>query len=139
MFVDNAEQELDSLLQEWIDNQNRTRFAFTEFIDHLKTMEGITLSFKGRPGVSYSVRAAHANQSSRDLFVLVDVIDDDPADRWLSVCFYADMITDADEIGDWVPGGLMGEDACCFNLEEDDENIRDYIKARLTEAHTAAA
>ena len=138
MFVDNAEQELNALLENWKDNDNKTRSAFVGFVDHLKAMEGISLSFKGRPGVSYSVRARHEAQKDRDLFVLVDVIDDDPSDRWLSVCFYADMVNDADEEGDWVPGGLMGEDACCFNLEEDDAAIRDYIKARLTDAYNSA-
>ena len=71
--------------------------------------------------------------------MLVDVVDDEPESRWLSVCFYADMITDPDEKGDYVPEGLMGEDACCFNLDEDDAAMRAYIAARLAEAVRAAA
>lgn len=138
MFAENAEQELNALLNAWTDTETRTRAAFIEFSDHLKAMDGLTLSFKGRPGVSYSLRAQHAAQTTRSLFVLVDVVDDDPAERWLSVCFYADMIEDPEELGDWVPGGLMEEDACCFNLEEDDAAMRQYIKDRLTEAYTSA-
>ena len=57
----------------------------------------------------------------------------------LSVCFYADMIQDPDELGDFVPGGLLGEDACCFNLDENDEAMRDYIRARIVEAAISAA
>ena len=138
MFAENAEQELNALLEQWTDNDTRTRAAFIEFKDHLAAMEGVTLQFKGRPGVSYSLRATHAAQTSRTLFVLVDVVDDDPEARWLSVCFYADMIQDPDELGDWVPGGLLGEDACCLNLEEDDEEMRTYIKSRLSEACASA-
>ncbi len=138
MYADNAEQELNALLDQWQDTETRTRAAFIEFRDHLAAMDGLALSFKGRPGVSFSLRATHANQTSRALFVLVDVVDDDPSERWLSVCFYADMIQDPEELGDWVPGGLLGEDACCFNLEEDDADMRAYIKARLSDAYASA-
>lgn len=138
MFVDNGEHEFTALLSSWKDNDNKTKFSFETFCDYVKTLAGVQLSFKGRPGVSYSVRATHAAQTERELFVLIDVIDDDPSDRWLSVCFYDDMITDPDDIGDWVPGGLMGSDARCFNLEEDDADLRAYIVARLGEAHTSA-
>lgn len=139
MFTDSTHSdELNALLEGWVESEAKTKAAFEEYKDLLLSFEGSTLSFKGRPGVSYSLRAKHANQTERDLFVLVDIIDDDPADRWLSVCFYADMINDADEVGDWVPGGLMGEDACCFNLDEDDAEMRTYIKDRLTDAYNSA-
>ena len=46
---------------------------------------------------------------------------------------------DPDELGDFVPSGLMGKDACCLNLEEDDPAMRDYILARLGEAAASAA
>ena len=88
---------------------------------------------------SYSLRAANAKNDERPLFVLVDVVDDEPEARWLSVCFYADMVNDPDELGDFVPSGLMGKDACCLNLEEDDPAMRDYILARLGEAAASAA
>ena len=45
---------------------------------------------------------------------MVDIIDDDPADRWLSVCFYDELVDDPKGLGDEVPGGLLGEDAKCF-------------------------
>jgi hypothetical protein len=38
---------------------------------------------------------------------MVDVIDDDPEVRWLSVCFYGEMITDPDEAGELIPEGLL--------------------------------
>ncbi|MBR3664632.1 MAG: hypothetical protein IKN64_08255 [Desulfovibrio sp.] len=104
--------------------------AFRELL----TEPGVRFAFKARPKISYSLRAAHAAQKKRELFVLMDVIDDDPEQRWLSVCFYADMVSDPDERGDFVPKGLLGEDACCFNYEEHDPAMQAYIADRLREA-----
>jgi hypothetical protein len=131
-------KELETLLAAWEDS-NGTRKAFELFKHHLESFEGVTFDFKARPGISYSLRAAHPSQKNRKLFTLVDVIDDDPAARWLSVCFYEDMITDPDERGDFVPGGLLGEDAHCLDLDEWDDEHVDYIKKRLTEAATSAS
>ncbi|MEZ6852155.1 hypothetical protein [Halodesulfovibrio aestuarii] len=139
MFIDTSHrEELDALLESWTESETKTKSAFVDYKNLLLSFEGLSLSFKGRPGVSFSLRAKHEKQTERELFVLVDVVDDDPDDRWLSVCFYADMINDADELGDWVPGGLMGEDACCFNLDEDDATMRAYIKDRITDAYNSA-
>ena len=130
-------QELETFLESWTADPNGAKEAFIRFRDFLLTTPDVRFEFKARPGVSYSLRAANPKQS-RPLFVLVDVVDDEPEARWLSVCFYADMINDPDELGDFVPSGLMGEDACCLNLEEDDAAMRDYILARLKEAAAAA-
>ena len=78
------------------------------------------------------MRAVHENQTDKSLFVMVDVIEDQP--RWLSVCFYAVMVSDPDEKGDWVPEGLMGEDAICFDMEEYSEVGISYIESRMDEA-----
>ncbi|MFV0423297.1 hypothetical protein [Oleidesulfovibrio sp.] len=132
-----AVNELSNLLSNWED-YNGARKAFEMFKSHLESFDGVTFDFKARPGISYSLRAAHPNQQGRKLFTLVDIIDDDPAERWLSVCFYEDMINDPEELGDFVPGGLLGEDAHCLDLDEWDEERVEYIKARLSEAATAA-
>lgn len=130
---------LQEMLAGWNADPVAARPAFEDFAARLAETPGVSLSFKARPGVSYSLRARHAAQKTRELFVLVDVVDDDPANRWLSVCFYADMVTDPEERGDFVPKGLMGADACCLTLDEDDADMRDYIAARLAEAAAAAA
>ena len=132
-------QEVREFLDNWRTDPLNARQAFTAYRDFLANLPGVRLDFKARPGVSYSLRARHEAQRKRELFVLVDVVDDEPENRWLSVCFYADMITDPDELGDYVPEELMGEDACCFNLDEDDAAMRDYIAARLAEAAESAA
>ncbi len=132
-------EALKTLLNEWEDTETLTRKAFIAIKDHIMAMEGITLEFNARPGVSYSLRPRHKNQSERKLFAMADVIDDDPTERWLSVCFYGDMVTDPDEKGDLIPEGLMGDDGYCFDLDEYDEEGVEYIKARLTEAFESAA
>ncbi len=129
--------DLETLLDTWKDN-NGTRKAFLLFKEHLESFDGVRLDVKARPGVSYSLRAMHPQQKDRGLFTLVDVIDDDPANRWVSVCFYEDMINDPEELGDFVPGGLLGEDAHCLDLEEWDDHRIAYIKTRLTEAMASA-
>ena len=63
---------------------------------------------------------------------MVDVIEDTP--RWLSVCFYQDLVSDSDGRGDSVPGGLLGENAICFDMEQADDGQLLYLKRRLDEA-----
>ena len=131
-------QELDTFLNDWKDNDAKTKQAFLELKDHIMAMEGVTVEFIARPGVSYSLRPRHKNQTDRTLFAMADVIDDDPSERWLSVCFYGDMVTDPDEVGDLIPEGLLGDDGYCFDLDEYDKDSVDYIKERLNDAYRAA-
>jgi hypothetical protein len=128
------EQELNTFVAEWekTPDNNGNRETFLHFKDYLDKKEGVTLDFIARPGVTYSLRAIHADQKDRDLFVMVDVIED--VERWLSVCFYAATITDPEERGDFVPGGLLGDDAVCFDLENKNDVLIQYIKTRLDEA-----
>lgn len=132
-------QQVSELVSSWKEETFPVNSAFLEFQNYLAGLNDVTLSFKSRPGVSYSLRATHKNQNKRELFVMVDIVDDDPSARWLSVCFYADMISDPEELGDYAPGGLNGEDACCLNLEEQDTDMQNYIFARIQEAASSAA
>lgn len=131
-------QGIDAFLDDWKDNDTKTKQAFLELKDHIMTMEGVSVEFIARPGVSYSLRPRHKNQTDRTLFAMADVIDDDPSERWLSVCFYGDMVTDPDEVGDLIPEGLLGDDGYCFDLDEYDKNSVNYIKERLNDAYKAA-
>ena len=130
---------LEEFLSGWKQDPLCAKQAFVAYRDFLAGLDGVDFDFKARPGISYSLRAHHAAQKERDLFVLVDVVDDEPESRWLSVCFYADMVNDPDDVADFVPEGLMGSDARCFNLDEADEKMRAYIEDRLAEAAAAAA
>ena len=133
------EAELEEFLNIWTQDAQGNKIVFLRLKNFLAAKPGVKLGFKARPGVSYSLRAVHENQKDKDLFVMVDVIDDDPENRWLSVCFYGDMITDPEEKGDFVPQGLLGEDACCFDIDEPNEGDIAYVEARLDEAHQKAS
>lgn len=127
-------KEIENFLQSWIIDPNEVKPVFFKYLDYLRNRRDIELDFKARPGISYSLRAKNTAQKTRDLFTLIDVVDDEPDSRWLSVCFYASLIDDPEERGDYVPGGLLGEDAICFNLEENDPDMDNYILARLENA-----
>lgn len=131
-------QEISTFLDSWLVDPNNAKGAFIDYMNFLQGQKGVSLDFKARPGISYSLRAKKDSQKERDLFVLVDVVDDEPENRWLSVCFYADLITDPEEQGDFVPGGLLGADAICFNLENEDLEMKKYILARIKEANANA-
>ncbi|MGD9217188.1 MAG: hypothetical protein PVJ84_20420 [Desulfobacteraceae bacterium] len=130
-------QELQSFIDDWNDTEERNKQAFIRLKSRLAAMDGVRLEFLPRPGVTYSLRAVHQNQKDRALFVMVDVIEDDP--RWLSVCFYGDMVADPDEQGDFVPEGLLGEDAACFDIDQFDDLLLQYVESRMDEAYQNAA
>ena len=132
-------EEVASLIKSWEHDPHHLKECFLRLKKHLRKLEGVELSCIARPGISYSLRAAHANQTGRGLFAMVDIIDDDPKDRWLSVCFYGDMINDPGHCGEDVPEGLLGEDATCFDICDDDAELVEYVESRLDEAFQVAA
>jgi hypothetical protein len=132
-----SDQTLENFIANWTETDEANKKAFLEFKDHLSAQEGVSLEFVAREGVTYSLRAIHRQQKDRPLFVMVDVIEDQP--RWLSICFYGEMVSDPDEKGDFVPEGLLGEDALCFDVESYDEALQHYVRDRLDEAMTSAS
>ncbi len=134
-----AAQEIESFLNGWPGEVQPMRDWFGRFYRELALLEGVTFTFAARPGVSYSMRPVHNKQKEKTLFAIIDVIDDDPGERWLSVCFYEDMITDPAGRGEVIPGGLSGQDGYCFDMYENDEELAAYLLSRLQEAAAAAA
>lgn len=131
---------LEQFLEQWTEDEAGMRVFFGQVHDYLVKQTNVQLDFKARPGISYSLRAKHDNQKKRDLYVLVDVIDDEPEERWLSLCFYAESLPEElQEHGDIVPGGLMGEDACCFDVSENDEDFEAILFKCLDCAHKFAS
>jgi len=125
--------QIAAFVADWPDEP--MRLAFMELAETVAGLPGVTCDFVARPGVSYSLRPRHERQQDRALFAMIDVIDDQP--RWLSVCFYEDMISDPEGLGDLVPGGLAGSDGYCFDLIGPDHLA--YVRARLLEAFRAAS
>ncbi|AOY57003.1 MULTISPECIES: hypothetical protein [Desulfococcus] len=132
-----AQPTLAEFIDNWEETSEGNRKAFLRLKAHLAAKDGAVLTFIPRKGVTYSLRGTHPRQTDKSLFVMVDVIEDAP--RWISVCFYGEMITDPDELGDFVPEGLLGEDAICFDIEEWDDAQIGYIESRIDEAFDAAS
>lgn len=129
-------KEIEAFLDTWTETPEQNRQGFIRLKDLLSGKEGIQLEFHCRPGVTYSLRASVPN-NDRPLFVMIDVIEDQP--RWLSVCFFGDMVQDPEERGAFVPGGLLGEDALCFDLDLCTGEALTYVENRIVEAWRAAA
>lgn len=132
-----AERELSAFIDEWAESPEENKVTFLHFRKYLSEKKGVTLDFVSRSGVTYSLRAVHANQKDKELFVMVDVIED--VTRWLSICFYSEMINDPEKKGDFVPEGLLGKDAVCFDIEGRDDDLIRYLESRLDEACRYAA
>ncbi len=134
--MDATLKAVEDFLATWQDTPDGNKAGFIRLKDHLLAQNKASMEFHPRPGVTYSLRGVVPGKE-RPLFVMVDVIEDEP--RWLSVCFYGDMITDPKELGSFVPGGLLGNDAICFDLEAcTDIDMLDYVQARIDEAYQKA-
>lgn len=128
---------IEAFITEWERSEVEMAGCLRSFYRTLAAMNGVVLHFSARPGVSYSLRPWRENGAHREFFAIVDVIDDDPAERWLSVCFYHDMITDPQGHGEMIPGGLGGSDGYCFNLYRPDGEMVAYLLERVREASAA--
>ena len=131
-----AAQAFEAFIDGWRETAEKNKSVFLHLKAALEKKEGVVLDFIPRPGVTYSLRAAHVQQKGKPLFAMLDVIEDDP--RWLSVCFYGEMISDPEENGDFVPEGLLGEDAICFDMDAWNDDLIRYVETRLDEAWQAA-
>jgi hypothetical protein len=128
-------QAVEKFIDNWQEDALALKPAFVSYFNDLKGMSDADIEFNERPGISYSLRGMHKNGNARPLFVMIDVIDDDPKERWLSVCFYGDTIVDPGEEGDLIPEGLLGDDGYCFDLVEADESLTTYVHQRIQEAY----
>jgi hypothetical protein len=136
MKKEDQQQRIESFVQDWPASSPGCKESFVLLWQQLQDFADASIEFHARPGVTYSLRGIHRQKTSRPLFVMVDVIDDEP--RWLSVCFYGQEVGDPEQRGDLVPGGLLGEDGLCFDIDGADLSILDYVRQRIDEAYAAA-
>ena len=123
-------------LDQWTLDEMNMKDIFLRLADRFLEKDRAILSVVPRPGVSYSLRARKKVEGEEGtLITMIDIVDDDPENRWLSVCFYGDCVTDPEEAGDLVPGGLLGEDGYCFDLYENDPDAVSYLGQRIDEAY----
>ena len=128
--------DLMEIMDGWTVDEEGMKGVFIRLAEQFSKKEEAVLSFIKRPGISYSFRArTRADSGEGTLITMVDIVDDDPENRWLSVCFYGDYVTDPDEEGDLVPGGLLGEDGYCFDLYDSGEEAVSYVADRINEAY----
>ena len=142
MFAIHEEHdEMMAFLEGWADDPQNMKGAFLKLKKKLLGKKDVILSFKSRPGISYSLRASVGKSAgkNRNLFALVDIVDDQTENRWLSVCFYSDLVSDPDDEGNLVPKGILGEDGYCFDLFEFDNTLIPYIEQRVDEAYDNVA
>lgn len=129
-------KKIQDFIDAWTDDEPEMKPVFVSLFQALQDKAQADIEFHERPGISYSLRGLRKDRNERPLFVMVDVIDDDPGQRWLSVCFYGDMIQDPDELGDLIPEGLLGADGYCFDISESDARLAAYVKQRIEEAYS---
>jgi hypothetical protein len=132
---------LKKLLDQWPAPQRPLRQAFAELTGAATRWPDVAWTIIERPEISYSWRVTvdpAPEGRTRPLFCMIDVIISDTEPWWLSVCFYEDDITDPDEQGDAIPGGLLGETGYCFDLEEFDPELTAYLSERVGEAFLSA-
>lgn len=127
-------ENIQTYLTRWQTDPKLVRPFFARLLEALRG-PGNELEFVERDGVSASLRTKVAGSASAsgELFCLVDVVEDADG-RWLSVCFYADTVSDPEERGNLVPLGLLGEDGYCFDVEEPDPVFEGYVLERIDEA-----
>jgi len=127
---------LSEVLNKWTRDEINMKDAFLRLANRFAEKSQAVLSVVPRPGISYSLRARRKTEDEEGtLITMIDIVDDDPENRWLSVCFYGDCVTDPEEEGDLVPGGLLGEDGYCFDLYENNQNTIAYLEQRIDEAY----
>ena len=134
--------DLSPVLKDWPEVQNDLRRAFEELTKFALGLPRAQGSLVSRSGVSHSFRVDLENpleNRQRPVFMLVDVVLS-PADPWfLSVCFYEDEVTDPEELGNPIPQGLYDETGYCFDVDEYDRELLEYLEERGREAHKAAS
>ncbi|PTN36478.1 hypothetical protein [Desulfonatronum sp. SC1] len=129
-------ETVHAYLTRWQADPKQVRPFFARLLEALHGPE-TEMEFVERDGVSVSLRAKVSGPDKgavpKELFCLVDVVEDVDG-RWLSVCFYADTVSDPEERGNLVPLGLLGEDGYCFDVEEPDPVLEAYVLERVDEA-----
>lgn len=134
-------EQLATYLEQWPADQAAIKQAFLELRQTAQDLAGVAESFVARPGISHSLRydlAPRPADRQRPVFLLLDVVEFE-GQRFLSVCFYAEEIEDPRELGNAIPQGLFQETGYCFDVEEYDPELIEYLCARVVQAQGNAA
>lgn len=116
--------EIDAFLQNWGEDSQEVRELFHRLYSLLRDCPLLTLRWKAEPGVVYSLRGALKEARTDDLsgdIVRIDVVDDDPEERWLSIRLTAALGDAPGETWETLPGALSGRAAFCLDVDECDD------------------
>ena len=136
-----ADMTLEQFLEQWPSAEAGLKKSLLAYRQGVLDMQGVGESFLPRPGVSYSLRwdlDPKPEGREKPLFAMADVVPLGEEELMLSLCFYGDDISDPDELGNFIPDGLYGENGHCFDLEGDDPDLVAYCLQRAAEALAAA-
>ncbi len=132
------DEKFPRLPEWWPVHQAELKSFCQDLLLAVSDLPDVAWEVEARPGVSHSLRAASPPGRRRPWWMVLDIVQPLVGDWWLSICFYADEITDPEERGEAIPDGLLDETGHCFSVEERDEVLLDYLEARLKEAHQRA-
>ena len=71
-------EKVQQFIDGWTEDSLEMKPVFHALFQDLLKMAEAGIEFHERPGISYSLRGIHNNRKNRPLFVMIDVIDDDP-------------------------------------------------------------
>ena len=125
------DEAVTAFLDSWTEDPAGNRVGFVQLRRALAAQPGVQLEWVARPGVTYSLRGTDPARS-RPLRGLGVGTEHGP--RGLVGCFYPDLVQDPARAGAFVPGGLLGDDALCFDLETCTPELLAYVGERIVEA-----
>lgn len=122
--------DIDNFLLNWGEDSLEVKELFTRLYGLLRQCPALTLSWNARPEVVYALRATLKEAKSADIsgdIARMDIIDDDPEERWLSIRLNAALAGRCRKDWEVLPGGLSGHDALCIDVDEQEEGISDDL------------
>jgi hypothetical protein len=123
-------REIDEFLNTWVAD-TKVKALFCLLYQNFKNNK-LQLTWQARPGACYSLYAAMPGATTD--FAKLDIVDDDPEERWLSLCITKDMADDPENFGECIPKLFNNQDALCFDIDENNENISEYLQNLLNNA-----
>jgi hypothetical protein len=129
-------REIDEFIKSWViditdEDRAEVKNIFIALYQCFKD-SNLPMKWLARPGSCYSLCVSEQNSTSA--FARLDVVDDDPEERWLSLCIKKALADDPANYGEVVPKILDEQDALCFAIDESNENIKVYLQTLLKKA-----
>lgn len=130
MFTNPASEEsFKRFLSAWRDNGSDVRTVFVEILRRFEERSALRFEFSAHDHAGHTLRVLHPDLS-RSIVAIVEIPDDSDCPRTFAIRFYESMVRDPKEWGEWIPRGILGEDARNFIIESDRPALADYILER---------